>query len=130
MTAQWKPEGYTSLSPYLIVSNAQAVIDFATEVFAATELRRYDRPDGSIMHCEFRIDDTVIMLGDAGNEWSASPAHLHVYVKDVNDTYQRAILAGGLSLQVPGQKKGDPDRRGGVKDPSGNSWLIATQAQI
>jgi PhnB protein len=124
-----KPSGYSTVSPYLIAAGAQAVIDFLKQAFGAEELRRYDISDGSIMHAEVRIGDTVVMLGDAGENWPAVPAHLHVYVDDVDATYQRALEAGGLSVQPPQRKGQDPDRRGGVKDPAGNTWWIATQVE-
>lgn len=123
----WKPEGYSTLSPYLIATGAQQVIDFVKKTFAAEELRRYDMPDGSIMHAEVRIGDTVVMIGDAAADWPAVPAHLHVYVDDVDATYHRALEAGGVPVQAPERKGEDPDRRGGVKDPAGNTWWIATQ---
>jgi PhnB protein len=124
-----KPSGYSTVSPYLIAVGAQAVIDFLKQVFGAEQLRRYDLPDGSIMHAEVRIGDTVVMLGDAGENWPAVPAHLHVYVDDVDATYRRALEAGGLSVQPPERKGQDPDRRGGVTDPAGNTWWIATQVE-
>ena len=127
MAASYKPEGYSTVSPYLIAAGAQAVIDFLKKAFDARELRRYDMPDGSIMHAEVRIGDTVVMIGDAGEHWPAVPAHLHVYVDSVDETYRRALDAGGVSVQPPQQKGQDPDRRGGVKDPAGNTWWIATQ---
>jgi uncharacterized glyoxalase superfamily protein PhnB len=122
-----KPEGYSTVSPYLIVGGAQAVIDFLWEAFDAAELRRFDLPDGSIMHAEVRIGDTVVMIGDAGPDWPSVPAHLHVYVADVDAVHRRAIEAGGVSVGEPEQKEGAPDRRGGVRDPGGNTWWIATQ---
>lgn len=126
MNRPYKPEGYPSVSAYVMVNGAQRVIDFLKKTFDATELRRYDNPDGSIMHAEVRIDDTVVMLSDGGGSFPAFPVWLHVYVPDVDVTYRRALEAGGVSVQEP-QQKGDPDRRGGVKDPSGNTWWIATQ---
>lgn len=129
MEASWKPPDYPTVSPYLIASDAQGVIDFVTEVFGATPLRRYEMPDGSIMHAEVRIDDAVVMLGQAGGKWPAVPASLHVYVADVDETYRRALSAGGESVQEPEQRGGDPDRRGGVRDPAGNIWWIATQTE-
>jgi PhnB protein len=75
-----KPAGYSTVSPYLIAAGARAVIDFLKQAFAAEELRRYDLPDGSIMHAEVRIGDTVVMLGDAGELWPAVHALLHVFV--------------------------------------------------
>ena len=122
-----KPEGYSSVSVYLVVDGAQRVIDFLKKTFDATELRRYDMPDGSIMDAEVRIDDTVVMIADGGGAWPAFPSWLHVYVQDVDATYQRALDAGGVSVQAPERKEGDPDRRGGIKDPGGNTWWIATQ---
>ena len=117
----WKPDGYASVSPYLVVAGAGRVIEFLKEAFGATELRRFDMPDGTIMH------DSVIMLGDGGGEWPAFPSWIHVYVADVDATFGRALEAGGVSVQVPVRKEGDSDKRGGVKDPGGNTWWIATQ---
>jgi len=127
MTLHSKPQGYNSVSPYLMAQHAQRVIDFLKQTFDATELRRYNRPDGSIMHAEVKIDDTVVMLADASPEYPAFPSWRHVYVPDVDATYRRALAAGGISVQEPSQREGDPDRRGGVKDPAGHSWWIATQ---
>jgi uncharacterized glyoxalase superfamily protein PhnB len=127
MTVRWKPERYSSVSPYIMVAGAQRMIDFLKRAFGATELRRYDMPDGSIMHAEVRIDDSVIMLADAGGTWPAFPIWLHVYVADVDAVYRSALAAGGVSVQEPQQREGDPDRRGGVKDPAGNTWWISTQ---
>jgi PhnB protein len=73
MTVPSKPEGYSSVSPYLVIEGAQQVIDFLKEAFGATELRRYDMPDGSILHAEVRIDDTVIMMGEAARERPLEP---------------------------------------------------------
>jgi PhnB protein len=127
MVDSHKPVGYTTVSPYLIAAGAQQVVDFLKHTFGARELRRYDLPDGSIMHAEVQIGDTVVMIGDAGEKWPAVPAHLHVYVKDVDATYRRALAAGGVSVQAPERKGDDPDRRGGVEDPAGNPWWIASQ---
>lgn len=123
----WKPEGYTSVAPYLISEGAQRVIDFLVEVFDATPLRRFEMPDGSIMHAEVRVGDTVVMIGDANDQWPAVPAHMHVYVEQVDVVFNRALAAGGTPVQDPVERDGDPDRRGGVKDPAGNTWWIATQ---
>jgi PhnB protein len=127
MSAPSKPAGYTSLSPYLVVHGAQGVIDFLKQTFGATELRRYDNPDGTIMHAEVRVDDTVVMIADGGGAWPPFLSWLHVYVPDVDATYQRALAAGGISVQEPQVREGDPDRRGGVKDPGGNTWWVSTQ---
>jgi PhnB protein len=129
MSATYKPENYPSVSCYIMAKGAQGVIDFVTAAFDATPLRRFDSPEGRIMHAEMRIDDSVIMLADAHGDWPPVPAWLHLYVADVDATYQRALAAGGTSVQAPQQRGGDPDRRGGVADPSGNVWWISTQAE-
>ncbi len=126
MSIPYKPAGYSTVSPYLIVNDAQKVVDFLQSVFNATEMRRFDRPDGSIKHLEVKIEDSIIMIGEAMGDGSANTTHLHVYVQDVDATYKRALIAGGASLQEPSQQD-DPDRRAGVTGPGGNSWWFATQ---
>lgn len=126
MRPPFKPEGFPSVSAYIMAKSAQGVIDFATTVFGATPLRRFDH-EGGIMHAEIRIDDSVIMLADASGNWPPVPAWLHLYVPDVDATYQKALSAGGKSVRAPQQRQGDPDRRGGVEDAQGNQWWISTQ---
>ena len=126
MNESFKPVGYTSVAPYLIVDGANNTIEFLKRVFDAVELRRFDNPDGTVMHAEVRIDDTVLMLADSAPNWPAIPAHVHIYVPDVDATYQRALAAGATSLQEP-VKKDDADRRGGVVDAGGTTWWIATK---
>ena len=126
MSASHKPEGYTTVAPYLVVAGASRTIDFLTRAFDAVELRRFADPGGRVLHAEVRIDDTVVMLGDGGEGWPPIPAHVHVYVPDVDETYRRAIAAGAASVQEPVQK-GDEDKRGGVKDAGGTTWWIATR---
>ena len=79
------------------------------------------------MHAEVQIDDTVVMITDGGSDNPAFPVWLHVYVPDVDAAYQGALDAGGVPVDEPKQREGDPDRRAGVKDPAGNTWWIATQ---
>ncbi len=128
MSSPYKPDGYTSAAPYLIVSGAAASIDFLVRVFDARELRRMARPDGAIMHAEVRLDDTVIMIADGVEGWPPVAAHVHVYVTDVDATYRRALDAGAASVQEPA-KKDDEDKRGGIKDAGGTTWWIATKVE-
>jgi uncharacterized glyoxalase superfamily protein PhnB len=121
-----KPHGYTTVSPYLIVAGAGATIDFLTRVFGAVELRRFADEEGKIFHAEVRIDDTVVMIADGVEGWPPVQGHVHVYVADVDATYRLALDAGAESVQEPVQK-GDEDKRGGVKDPGGTTWWIATR---
>lgn len=122
----WKPARYTSVSPYLITDKAEEVITFLEAALGAALIRRFDRPDGSLMHAEIRIDDSVVMVGQAGEGWPAVPSHVHVYLPEVDMIYAAALEAGGTSVQAPAQS-GDADRRGGVKDPGGNTWWISTK---
>ena len=121
-----KPEGYTTVSPYLILSGAAGTIDFLTRVFDAVELRRFPAESGGLMHAEVRIGDSVVMLADGAEGWPPIPANVHVYVPDVDATYRRALEAGATSVQEPVQKD-DEDKRGGVKDAGGTTWWIATR---
>ena len=124
-----KPEGYNSVSPYLIVNGAEAAIQFLHVVFDAVELRKFHGPQGRIMHAEVRIDDTVIMLCDANPpDWAAVPSHVHIYVPNVDETYKKALAAGATSVQEP-VKKQDEDKRGAVKDSSGTTWWISTKVE-
>ncbi len=121
-----KPTGYTTVSPYLIVSDANGTIEFLASVFDGVELRRFPDESGRLMHAEVRIDDTVVMLADSTEEWPPVPSLVHVYVPDVDQTYRRALAAGATSVQEPSQA-GDEDKRGGVKDAGGTTWWIATR---
>jgi uncharacterized glyoxalase superfamily protein PhnB len=128
MPVPFKPVGYSSVSPYLIVNGASRTIDFLVRVFDAVELRRFPDAAGRILHSEVRIGDSVVMIADAGEGWPPMPAHVHVYMPDVDATYKRALEAGAVSVQEPVQK-GDPDKRGGVRDAGGTTWWIATTVE-
>jgi uncharacterized glyoxalase superfamily protein PhnB len=126
LPTSFKPDGYNSASPYLIVDGASATIDFLTRAFGANEIRRFPDSSGRIMHAEVRIDDTVVMIADSAEGWPPVASHVHVYVPDVDATYRKALSAGATSVQEP-VKKDDADKRGGLKDPSGTTWWIATK---
>jgi PhnB protein len=128
MQSGYKPDNYNSVSPYLIVDGANATIEFLQQAFDAVEVRRFPDDAGKLMHAEVRIDDTVVMLADGGEGWPPFPSHVHIYVQDVDATYQRALAAGATSVQVP-VKKEDADKRGGVKDAGGTTWWIATKVE-
>jgi PhnB protein len=124
----YKPRDYTTVSPYLIVNGASETIQFLVNVFGATELRRFPDTSGKITHAEVHLEDTVIMLADSAEGWPSVPTHVHIYVPNVDATYQRAIGAGAVSVQEP-VKKDDADKRGGVKDAGGTTWWIATKIE-
>lgn len=119
------PPGYHAVAPYLIVADVQSLIEFLKATFGATEIERHQRPDGSIGHAEVRIGDSVVMMGGMAE---TLPAHLYVYVPDVDATYARALGAEATSVREPAlQYYGD--RMAGIKDPLGNTWWIATHVE-
>jgi uncharacterized glyoxalase superfamily protein PhnB len=122
------PEGYHSVTPYLVVQGAGQLIDFMKAAFGAQEIFRMPQPDGRIGHAEMRIGDSRIMLADAPDQWKARPTTLQLYVEDVDAVYASAVAAGGISLSEPtNQFYGD--RRGGVQDMCGNFWWMATHIE-
>ena len=128
MAASYKPDGHPDVSVYMMAEDAQAVLDFVVDVFGAQELMKLTRPDGTVMHAEFRIGDSVVMLSQGTDAYKAFPVWLHVYVDNIDETYRKAMERGAESVMEP-VKRDDPDdhdRRGGFKDPSGNTWWIAT----
>jgi PhnB protein len=126
MRTSYKPADYTSVAPYLIVPNAGDTIQFLTAVFDAKELRKFIDPSGRVVHAEVRFDDTVVMFAEGGGGFPAIPAHIHVYVSDVDAVYARALAHGAVSVQKS-VKKNDEDKRGGFKDGGGTTWWIATR---
>ncbi len=122
----FKPTGYNSLSPYHIVVGADRYIEFLVGLFGAEKLRYYTH-EGRVVHAEVRIDDTVIMLSDATDQYGANHPLTHLYVADVDDLHRRAVAAGCTSVGEPTLHPGDPDKRGAFTDPFGNIWSVATQ---
>lgn len=119
----YKPVGYTDLSPYLIVEDAQSLLNFIRDAFSGEQLRVHLKDNGDIMHAESRIGDSVIMIGQMPG---GSGAHIHLYVPDPKPVFDRAVACGAEIVQNL-VRKGDGDRRGGVRDPSGTTWWIAQQ---
>lgn len=123
------PEGYHTLTPSLTVRGAWKLIEFLKRSFEAELLQEpLMRPDGTIMWAGMKIGDSRIMLSDANEQIPPVCISLYVYVNDVDATYKRAIAAGG----VPSMEPTDHfygDRSGGLKDPFGNSWWIATHKE-
>lgn len=125
----YKPENYNSLSPYLLVDDAQKLVDLLKIIFNANELRRYEDENGNIRHLELKIDDTILMLANSLENYPANKSMLHVFVPDVFKTFDIAIQNGCDVLERPIQKSNDEDIRGGFIDFAGNSWFIATPAK-
>lgn len=126
MTA-YKPDNYNSLSPYLIIDNAQKLVDLLTVIFDAKLLRRFDHDNGKIAHIELLLDDSIIMISDSTENYPANTTMLHIYVPDVLKTFEKAIANGCTVIEAPVNKPGDPDTRGSFYDFAGNYWAVSTQ---
>jgi PhnB protein len=122
----WKPDGYPDLSPYLLVADVDAALDFAAAAFGASRLRVERDAENNAIHGEARIGDSVAMFGRSPD---SPPGHIHLYVPDVQATYDAALAAGATSVQPP-QAKGDGDLRAGVQDPQGTFWWPSTQLPL
>ena len=122
------PDGYHSITPYLVVQGVPKLIEFLKRAFEAKETERVTQPDGRVRHAEVKIGDSVVMLGEATGEHTPMPTSLYLYVPDADTTYKRALQAGGISLMEPANQFYG-DRNAGVKDPVGNHWWIATHVE-
>ena len=123
------PEGYHTVTPYLVVDGAEKVIRFMKEAFGAQPVfEPMMRPDGKVMHAEFKIGDSVVMISDASERAKATSTMLHLYVPNVDAVYEKAVKAGGTSVMEPSDQFYG-DRSGGVKDPAGNQWHIGTHVE-
>ena len=123
----YKPENYNSLSPYLIVDEAQKLVHLLKIIFKAIELRRFDHDNGTIAHIELKLDDTIIMISNSTDHYSANTTMLHIYVPDVFETFNLAVNNGCKIIEQPINKQGDPDIRGAFMDFAGNYWAVSTQ---
>ncbi|HET8562864.1 MAG TPA: VOC family protein [Candidatus Binatia bacterium] len=136
MAAKAIPDGYHSVTPYLIVKGADRAIDFYKEVFGASQRMRMDGPNGTVGHAEIEIDGSAIMLADEFPDMgSRSPqsiggtgVSLHLYNKDVDSCFNRAVAAGAKVLR-PVQDQFYGDRSGTVEDPFGHVWTISTHKE-
>jgi len=130
------PEGYHSVTPYLIVRGGSAAIDFYNKAFGAVELFRFPAPDGKVGHAEIKVGDSPIMLADEYPQMGyngpqtigGSPVSLMIYVEDVDTVFNRAVEAGA-TVKEPVQDKFYGDRSGTVVDPFGHIWHLATHKE-
>jgi PhnB protein len=138
MTSKPKPvpDGYHTATPYLIVKGAAQAIEFYKKAFGATELMRMAQPGGKIGHAEIKIGDSPIMLADESPDVGArspqsiggSPVSIMLYVEDVDRIFSQAVAAGAkVKRPVADQFYGD--RTGGIEDPFGHLWYIATHKE-
>jgi uncharacterized glyoxalase superfamily protein PhnB len=123
------PEGYHTITPYLVVDGAEKIIRFMKEAFGAQPVfEPMMGPNGKVMHAEFRIGNSIVMISDSSERAQATSAMLYLYVPNVDAVYQKALKAGATSLMEPADQFYG-DRSGGVTDAAGNRWHIGTHIE-
>ena len=130
------PEGYHSVTPYLIIRGAAEAIEFYKKAFGAVELFRFPSPDGKVGHAEIKIGDSPVMLADEYPDMGykgpqsigGSPVSLMIYVEDVDTIFNQAVTAGATVKEAL-QDKSYGDRLGTVIDPFGHIWHISTHKE-
>jgi uncharacterized glyoxalase superfamily protein PhnB len=119
------PDGFHTVTPYLVVKGATGLIEFLKKSFDAETVFMSKRPDGTVGHAQVKIGDSIVMLAEATAEHGAMPCSIYMYVKDTDALYKRALKAGATSLMEP-MDMFYGDRNAGVKDATGMQWWIAT----
>jgi uncharacterized glyoxalase superfamily protein PhnB len=123
------PDGFHTVTPYLIVDGAEKTISFMQKALGAQHHHEPTlRPDGKIMHATLKIGDSVVMISDASEHAKATPVMLYLYVPNVDASYQTALKAGATSVMEPADQFYG-DRSAGVKDAAGNSWFFGTHIE-
>ena len=117
-------ETYRTVTPYLVVPNADVELTFLKAAFGATEVACQRNPDNTVMHAEVTIGDSLVMLGQAGGQWPPRTAALYLWVNDVDATYAKALSAGAASESEP-EDKPYGHRNAGVIDQNEVTWWIA-----
>ncbi len=128
MPVQSIPEGYHSVTPYLIVKDVRVLIDFMEKALDAEVRECLELPDGTIKHAEVVVGNSPIMMGQAQTTWPALPCMNYLYVEDADAAFKKALTAGAEAVQEP-KDEFYGDRNGGVKDPSGNYWWFGTRIE-
>lgn len=121
------PKGFSAITPYLIVEDAERLLVYVKQAFDAVEIE-CAREEGLIRHALVRITDAMLEFSNSRAPWQPMPGAIHLYVPDSQTVYDKAVAAGGTSLfTVTDMPYGE--RSGGVQDPCGNHWYIATRTQ-
>ncbi len=122
------PDGFHTVVPYLTVGDARALINFIEQAFDAKVTYCMKDDDGNVRHAEAKIGDSMIMIGQARDEWKPRPVMLCLYVPDCDALYKKALAAGAKVVrEMANQAYGD--RSGGVEDSQGNQWWISTHVE-
>jgi len=122
------PDGYTTVTPWIIVRGAAKFLDYLKDVLDAQEIARMAGPDGSIVHAETRIGDAIVMVFDAGKDWPETHQFLRLYVEDADAVYKRALDHGSRSITEV-TELGFGDRVGRFADPWDNVWWVQERVE-
>jgi PhnB protein len=128
MPAKPIPDGFHAVTPYLFAEAASQLIEFISAAFDGEVIFRQTRPDGAVMHATMRIGDSMLMLADATAPFGPMPPSIYLYVPDCDAVYDSALNSGGVSV-FPIMTLPSGERYGGVKDPCGNIWWVATHVE-
>jgi uncharacterized glyoxalase superfamily protein PhnB len=118
-------KAYHTVTPYLIVRDVPRLLEFLVAAFGASERIRLPREDGSIMHAEVSIGDSIVMMGEPTEKFGPMPASIYLRVDDADIAYRKALQAGGKSVSEPTNQPHAGERYGGIQDPCGNLWWPA-----
>lgn len=127
MATQTVPLGFHTVTPFLSVKDVKPLLEFARRAFGAEEIYRMNMPDGTIMHAEIKIGDSMVMVGDSMED-TPTRSSIYLYVEDADEVFRKAVEAGGKVVQEP-KDQFYGDRNAGVRDPSGNIWWMATHKE-
>ena len=122
------PDGYHTVTPFLVANDARKLIEFAKRAFDAKVIDEMRSEDGTIMHAALQIGDSRVMLGQGSEQHKAMPCGLYLYVPDTDATYKKALAAGAVSTMEPANQFYG-DRGAGVRDQNGNMWWIGTHVE-
>lgn len=122
------PDGYNSVTPYLVVHRASDLIKFLVDAFGAVEKMKFTSSDGTITHAEMSIGNSIIMLKEANASNPATPTNINLYVENVDGVYEKALKSGASSISEPADQV-HGERTGIVKDSAGNQWWISAQIE-
>ncbi len=117
------PAGYHTVSPYLVVSDAERLMTFLKDAFGAVETERMENA-GRLAHGEVRIGDSIVMMGESPDPTRETHAMLYLYVADPDATYKKGLAAGAVSFEEPNDTAYG-DRRAAFRDAFGNEWFVA-----
>jgi PhnB protein len=125
MNEQWMPDGFHTITPNIVVDDAEAAIEFLKTALGASERYRLTTTGGKIAHCELSLGDSIVNLGASMDGWPAHNLVAQIYVEDSDALFERAVAAGA-SVIMPMTDMFFGSREGRVADPFGNIWTIAT----